>query len=58
MGSKIAAKKFMKHWEKKWSSEKRLILASNKKSTNNQRKSRVVPQFDDNDLNYALNMMF
>jgi len=58
MGSKIAAKKFMQHWERKWMSEKRLILASNSKSTNNQRNKRAIPTFDDNDLNYALNLMF
>lgn len=58
MGSKIAAKKFMQHWERKWMSEKRLILASNSKITNNQRNSLVIPTFNDNDLNYALTLLF
>lgn len=58
MGSKVAAKKFMKHWEKKWMSEKRMILASNTKTTKRQKSASAIPRFNDNDLNFALNMMF
>ncbi len=31
MGSKLAAKKFLKHWESKWQSEKKLIIATQPK---------------------------
>ena len=58
MGSKIAAKKFMQHWKKKWMNEKRMILASNSKTTKRQINLPDVPTFNDNDLNYALNLMF
>ncbi len=58
MGSKIAAKKFMQHWKKKWMNEKRMILASNSKTTKRQINLPDVPTFNDNDLNYALNLLF
>ena len=58
MGSKIAAKKFMQHWKKKWIKENRMLLASNNKITKRQGNYKVAPTFNDNDLNFALNMMF
>ena len=58
MGSKQAAKKFMKHWESKWIKEKRLILASAKKSNNGFIKTSAVRTLNENDLQLALNTKF
>ena len=61
MGSKAAAKRFMQHWENKWVSEKRLIVASQTtatKSTDNLISADFIPTFNDNELNLALNMRF
>jgi len=58
MGSKKAAKKFMQHWQRKWMDEKRLILASAAKSKNYLMNHNGMPRFDDNDLNYTLNIRF
>jgi len=58
MGSKQAAKKFMKHWKHKWLDEKRLIIASIQKSNNGFIRTSAIPTFKDSDLNYALNFKF
>lgn len=58
MGSKNAANKFMQHWKHKWAKEQRLVLTLASNSTDNLINTRVPPSFNDNDLNFALNMQF
>ena len=59
MGSKVAAKRFMQHWENKWTSEKYLILASQpSRSTDDQINAVFIPTFDESELYLAFNMKF
>jgi len=60
-GSKLAAEKFLKHWEEKWQDEKDLVIASN---TPNKRVEAVIkskpsleiPLFNNHELQIALNL--
>ena len=59
MGSKVAAKRFMQHWEDKWISEKRLIVASQAiRTTDNQKNTDFVPTFNESELYLAFNTKF
>ena len=58
MGSKLAAKKFLRHWKHKWKNEQLLVIASVTKSTDSLINSRIVPTFSDKDINIALNIRF
>jgi hypothetical protein len=60
-GSKLAAKKFLKHWEEKWQDEKELVIATN---TPNKSVEAVIkqepeleqPLFNEYELQIALNL--
>ncbi len=55
LGSKLAATKFLQHWEKKWQNEKSLVITSN---TPNKQTEDIVelPLFNAYELQIALNL--
>ena len=61
MGSKLAAKKFMLHWQQKWEKEKRLVagISSIQKALNDvEIDPLVIPTLSDNEIRLALNYKF
>ena len=57
MGSKAAAEKFMQHWERKWNKEQKLV-ASIQTASNNKKTTPLIPVFNDQEINLALNYRF
>ena len=61
MGSKLAAKKFMLHWQQKWEKEKRLVagISSIQTALNDvEINPLVIPTLSDNEIQLALNYKF
>ncbi len=61
LGSKLAAKKFLQHWERKWQNEKKLVIASNVSKKNTETVIKLEshikpPLFSDYELQIALNL--
>ncbi len=61
LGSTLAAKKFLQHWEEKWQNEKKLVIASNFSNKNVESaikpESKIeLPLFNDYELQIALNL--
>ena len=61
LGSKLAAKKFLQHWEKKWQNEKKLVISSSVSNKNTETvikpESKIKPPlFNDYELQIALNL--
>jgi hypothetical protein len=60
-GSKLAAKKFLQHWEEKWQNEKKIVVASNipikqTKAVIQPEANFELPLFNDYELQIALNL--
>ena len=64
MGSKLAATKFMQHWQVKWENEKRLVAGisdySGIQTVSNDNKGDplIIPTFSDYEIQLALNYRF
>jgi hypothetical protein len=60
-GSKLAAKKFLQHWEEKWQDEKKLVITANTPNKSTEAVIKQKPNFDqyffnDYELQIALNL--
>ena len=61
MGSKLAAKKFMQHWQEKWGNEERLVAGITDTqfvSNDTSNDPLLVPTFSDTEIQLALNYRF
>jgi hypothetical protein len=58
MGSKLAAIRFLQHWENKWENEKRLIAGIQIASIDKTAEPHTIPKFSDYDIKLALNYRF
>lgn len=64
LGSKLAAQKFMSHWEEKWENEKKIVIgvdiASNTTTSSSQSTDGLhnVPTFSEGEIKLALNYEF